>query len=104
MDVAGFKAFFPEFAQTDTIIVQGALSEASRMIATEAWGPFGTTSGALTKADDGQKWLAGHILATTPFGQATRLKPGDGDTIYWKRYAELRDSLGYSFIVSGVLW
>lgn len=104
MDVAGFKAFFPEFAQTDTVIVQGALGEASRMISTDAWGPFGTTSAASTKADDGQKWLAGHILATTPFGQATRLEPGKDDTIYFKRYAELRDSLGFGFVVAGVFF
>lgn len=102
MDVAGFKAFFEEFEMTDAKVVLGALNEAARQIGPDMWGPFGVTSDPETKADDGQKWLAAHILSQTPFGQGTRMEPNKGKSVYWERYEELRDSLGLpSFMVAG---
>ena len=107
MDLAGFVAEFPEFADTNPVVVQAKLDEAARWMdrSSQGWGPFGTTSMASTNADDGQKYLAAHIIAQMPFGASTRMEPTKGQTTYGDRYIELRDSLGTpTFLVAGVLF
>lgn len=96
----------PEFFQTDLVLVADRLSEAAAWMSTDpasAWGAFGTTSNPTTKADHAQKWYAAHLLSQSPLGQATRLEPNKGRTVYLDRYEELRDSLGTpTFLVAGM--
>lgn len=104
MDARGFMAEYPEFSQTDPVLIAAKLAEAARWMDSSAniWGPFGTSSMAATKADDGQKHYAAHLLSQHPFGGATRLEPGKGRTTYLERFEELRDSLGTpTFLVAG---
>jgi hypothetical protein len=48
------------------------LSAAFLEFDTSVWGLFGEVGGPMTKADQGQLYLAAHKLAVSPFGQNAR--------------------------------
>lgn len=95
MDINGFFSRFPELAGANKALVGACLDEAKRWIGTDVWGSFGTTSLATTQADDGQKYVAAHLIATSPLGLSTLNIPNkDGRTQYLDRFEELQSSLG----------
>jgi hypothetical protein len=103
--VAAFQAKFPEFADTESALVQDCLDSAQRNVSTTAWG---------ARADDGVYWLAAHLLRVTQNGAnaasgpisghsvgdvsvsyATTATPGDGlaATAYGVQYVALRSMI-----------
>lgn len=81
MTVSQFLVVQPEFAGVDTTLLQAELDAAALEIDVIVWGP---------KADQGQRYLAAHKLALSPFGQGVRLVAKDGTTTYWTHYERLR--------------
>ncbi len=80
MDLAHFLIAFPEFGEADTPLVQAKLDEAAREIDASVW---------LTRADDGQGYLAAHLLAMSPMGNAAKLVTKDASTTYETHYKRL---------------
>lgn len=91
MNVQTFLIQFPEFAKTDINLVQSMLAAALLEIDPSVW---------RAKADQGQAYLAAHMLATSPFGQNVRLMAKDGTTTYWTRYEKLRGQVASGFRVA----
>lgn len=74
-------------------MVQAELDAAALQIDTAIWGAYATlptSTSTMTKADDGQRYLAAHKLALSPFGQAARLVAKDGGTTYLTHYKKLQ--------------
>ena len=71
--LAMFRAQFPELNGSSDILVAQMLGAASLFLDTSVWGPFGVDGGLMTKADQGQLYLAAHKLAISPFGQNAKL-------------------------------
>lgn len=80
MDITAFLIRFPEFGEVDHPLLQAKLDEASREIDAGVW---------LTRADDGQGYLAAHLLAMSPMGNAAKLVAKDGSTTYETHYKRL---------------
>jgi uncharacterized membrane protein YtjA (UPF0391 family) len=86
MDLATFRARFPEFARASDTLVVAALADAE--------GRAGVATGAAWQA---QKiaYLAAHLLAVSPGGRLLRTTPGgtsvegDATTPYLKEYLDL---------------
>lgn len=78
------RTLFPEFRNTPSDVIQGALSEALHQVSQETFG---------SAYDRAVQLKAAHILAMSPNGEALRLKPkadphGHG-SIYGQRFAAL---------------
>jgi hypothetical protein len=71
LELAAFLVLFPEFGEVDDSLVEGKLAEALRSIDADVWGDF---------ADDGQGYLAAHLLALSPMGNAAKLVDGKKNT------------------------
>lgn len=63
--VEEFIAQFPEFDECPADFIQPFLDDAEECIDRTIWGE--------TKGDIGQKYLAAHMIALSPFGQQARL-------------------------------
>lgn len=70
----------PEFADTDAILVNDALQEASSDLDPNTWGTLLATA---------HKYRTAMVLAESPMGQNARLLIGDGTSTYEKKYKEL---------------
>lgn len=81
MNLAAFRASFPEFRTTSDTLIEATLLRAARKINAEVWG---------TKADDGQGLLTAHLLSLAPNGQQARSTEKSNATTYWKEYVDLR--------------
>lgn len=106
MDIETLRALFPDFLDTDSTLIEGALLRAGAFMGgpdyTE-WGPPGTLA-APTRVDNAQGWLAAYYLITSPFGAGTRAQPNDGkSSIYWQEFEKLRDIAATGFAVAGGL-
>ena len=80
--VAQFRVRFPEFTSTPESLVSIKLAEAGRRINADVWG---------TLADDGQAYLAAHLLSVRPAGERarkTRAAP-DTESTYLREYKRL---------------
>jgi len=75
------KAEFPEFANTDSVLIGYKLADAERMI-----GP----ADAAGLRDDAVKYLACHLVCLAPHGEFARLvesdSPGGASTTYERQY------------------
>ncbi len=81
VDVAGFKTRFPEFANTDTGLIQSCLDEAGRQCDAAVFS---------TRLDDAVRYKAAHLLAVSPMGQDARLVRKDGGSIYNDEFKNLQ--------------
>jgi hypothetical protein len=70
-----FRAQFPEFGPVSDSLVATMLGAATLELDTSVWGAFGSVGTNMTKADQGQMYLAAHKLAASPFGQAAKMVP-----------------------------
>jgi hypothetical protein len=108
VDVSQFLQLFPEFGDTDRVLVQSKLTQAAIRMGgpdTGVWGSLSAGSGnALTQADLAQGNLAAHYLITSPFGTAQRLDPDKGKSTYYEAYEEIELASCSGFIVSGGAW
>lgn len=67
------RAQFPEFNNVSDGLVTSMLAAAALELSTSTWGLFGVVGGPMTKADQGQMYLACHKLAVSPFGQNAKM-------------------------------
>lgn len=72
MDLAGFRARFPEFRTAPDAVVTAALTAAAGETSTD----FGDSY------DEAHGLLAAHKLAISPFGQSARMVSDKGETTY----------------------
>lgn len=79
MDLATFRAAYPEFDRASDDLVSAKLAQAAREVSSEIWD---------TWRDDGIGLLAAHYLATSPNGQMARLAAKEGSSVYYVRYIE----------------
>ncbi len=93
--LADFRVQFPEFEGVSDSLVSSLLGAALLEIDPRVWGPYGV--GSLTKADQGQMYLAAHKLAISPWGQNAR-------TFYVKEQGYSRSTYGqeYFLLMRGV--
>jgi hypothetical protein len=105
-----FRAQFPEFNNVSDTLCTAMLSAASLEFDTGVWGVFGQLGGPITKADQGQMYLAAHKLAVSPFGQNARTVFKEGTynygtggydrTTYGREFLNLRYSVTSGFRVA----
>ena len=79
--LAEFRASFPEFARAADSQVEAFLARALVSVPATTWGVY---------QDEGQMYLAAHLLALSPYGQNSRLESDDKQTTYGLRYRELQ--------------
>lgn len=87
LTLAAFIVRFPEFTAADAGLVQAKLDEADRQIDRTVWDDPGL---AHLLGDDGQGYLAAHLLALSPFGNAAAMVAKDGSTTFEKHYKRLQ--------------
>jgi hypothetical protein len=75
---ASFFVSFPEFSATDVNLVDAKLAEAAAEIDQDVWGD---------RATAGHGYLAAHLLAMSPFGNAAKLVDKSSTTyeVHYKR-------------------
>ncbi len=74
-----WRALYPEFDTAPDALVQGWLDIAANRIDTAVWG---------VRAGEGHCLLTAHLLATSPFGQMSRMSSAAGESVYGVRFAE----------------
>lgn len=67
------RAQFPEANGVSDVLVASMLAAASLELDPTVWGALGQAGGLMTKADQGQMYLAMHKLAISPFGQNAKM-------------------------------
>jgi hypothetical protein len=85
---ASFRARFEELSSASDTLIDAVLAEALTSIDADAWGD---------KADQGQMYLAAHLIAMSPFGVQAGLRAGQGanqTSAYWGTYEDLRRRVG----------
>jgi len=98
--VSSLRAQRPEFAPTDTAVVQAAIDDAVTEVDPRVFGE---------KADQAVSLLAAHKLGISPHGRQARLDPKaqgggpHGATTYGVEYDALVRQCGGGFWVTGVL-
>jgi hypothetical protein len=113
MTPAAFFASFPEFQDTDAIIVAAKLQAAATRMGMagdgiNVWGPFAPAAApgqpqSQTTADLAQGNLAAHYLVSSPFGTNMRLDPkSNGRSIYLDVFEDLMYSVCGGFAVAGI--
>lgn len=107
MLAADFLKLFPEFAETNPLLVSAKLQlAAARMGGPDysVWGPPSSTPGVTPSlADTAQGNLAAHLLMTSPFGTSTLLVQKKGDsskTAYLEAFEELELAVAGGFQVA----
>src|SRR5437660_717192 len=78
MDLATFRASFPEFVGTSDATVTAKLAEAAVCV-----------DARLPLADNRVGYLAAHLISISPFGQQARLSSDKGETTYMVEYTRL---------------
>lgn len=93
MDLATFRALFPEFNGVPDAMITAWLAQAMVSIDATIWG---------TKAALGQGYLTAHYLATSPFGQNAKAvnKFGDVNTTYMQNYKRIQLEVSGGFRVT----
>ena len=90
--LAMMRAQFPEFNNVSDVLCTTMLGAAALELSPLVWGQFGVLGGPITKADQGQMYLAAHKLAVSPFGQNAR-------TVFDKRVGYSRSTYGQEFLM-----
>jgi hypothetical protein len=67
------RAQFPEANGVPDVMVATMLAAAALEIDQSVWGQLGVAGGLMTKADQGQLYLAMHKLAISPYGQNAKV-------------------------------
>lgn len=80
LDLAGFRALFPEFKTAPDPLVQSRLDQAALRVDTSVFG---------TRINEGHGLKAAHLLAISPYGQMARMSSKAGDSTYNVQYREL---------------
>lgn len=78
------RAQFPEANGVSDVLVATMLAAASLELDPRVWGQLGQAGGLMTKADQGQMYLAMHKLAVSPFGQNAKMQV-DGKKVGYRR-------------------
>lgn len=81
VSVRKLKAEFPEFRDTDPVLIQRAIRDATLQIESSVWG---------AKADAGISYLAADIITSGPHGEQARLKKDSNVTTYKDHYERLK--------------
>lgn len=82
MDLAAFRAAFPEFANASDSLVETKLSEALAFVDSEIYG---------TSYNDAHGYMTAHLLTMSPKGRAlARLETDKEATIYLRSFEALR--------------
>lgn len=103
--LAMLRAQFPEAANVSDVLCATMLAAASLELDTSVWGALGAPGGLMTKADQGQLYLAMHKLAISPFGQNAKMmvdgkKVGYRRTTYGQEFLLLQASVISGFRVA----
>lgn len=91
MDVATFRASFPEFRTASDPLIGLRIAEATRRVAPETFGDL---------TEDAIGYLAAHLLATSPMGISQRLDDDKTESTYLKEYLAIRKAKVPRFIVT----
>ena len=89
--VASFRAAFPEFATADNpsdALIQLKIDSAKLQINSTIWG---------SRYDEGVLWLTAMLLASSPFGEPSRLSIDRSHfaTIYHEHFTRLRNTVAF---------
>ena len=90
MTLRQFVRRFPEFRDSDPTLIQSKLDDAAEQIEDDVWGG---------KANQGQAYLAAHLLAINPMGEVMRLEKDSDKTVYLLNYKKLLRQVAYGFRV-----
>ena len=82
--LAMLRAQFPEANGVSDVLIASMLAAAALELDTSVWGALGAPGGLMTKADQGQMYLAMHKLAVSPFGQNAKMMV-DGKKVGYRR-------------------
>lgn len=80
VSLATFRSMHPEFENVPDALCQACLDEALLSLNVERWG---------TMLDIGQRYLAAHRIALSPYGQGTRLVTSKETTTYGTHFDDL---------------
>lgn len=109
MTLDAFLTLFPEFADTNAVLVQGKLNlAAARMGGPDGsvWGATASPGQPPTLADAAQGNLAAHLLMSSPFGVSTLLaqpNDGSGKTAYLEAFLEFEQAVAGGIACAGVV-
>jgi hypothetical protein len=92
VSLSTFRAAFPEFKTAPDALVLEKLGEAAIEIKASVWGDF---------ADKGQKYLAAHLIASSPYGGTARLTKDGQSTTYLLEWNRLKRIVSSGFRVTG---
>lgn len=93
VSISTMKSMHPEFSAVPDSVVGTALSDALSEMDLRVWGEL---------AARGQRLLAAHLLAMSPYGAQSGLRAGSGSnqtSIYWSQYDDLRRRVGTAYRV-----
>lgn len=92
LDLAGFRARFPEFKAVADSYLQAKLDDAALRLSPAVFG---------ARINEAHGWLAAHLAASAPWGYQARLEATkDGSTTYSAAYDKLAQEVGYGFGVT----
>lgn len=104
---SAFVQLFPEFAETNALLIAGKLQLAAvRMGGPDStvWGATAAAGQQPTTADYAQANLAAHMLMASPFGTSTLLaanKGGKASTIYLEEFERMELAMCSGAVVAG---
>lgn len=90
VSVRQFVRKFPVFKDAAPTLIQSKLDDAAGQIFAPTWGD---------KADQGQAYLAAHLLAIDPMGEDMRLSKDSDKTVYFMNYKRLVRQVAFGFRV-----
>lgn len=90
--VRQFVQRFPEFRETDRVLIDACLLEAEAQVGADAWGD---------KRHHGVGYLAAHILSCRPTSEKARLVKDGTSTVYEKTYRRMLSQVASGFRVVG---
>ena len=97
MDLPTFLNQFPEFGDANTqspALVPAMLAAALNELDPTVWGD---------QVDQGQAYLAAHLLATSPYGQAAKMfNSKDGTSTYWWNFQRLKRNVSVPYSINTV--
>lgn len=89
--VPQFVRRFPEFRDTDEVLVQSKINEAHWRVDETVWGD--------DKAPTGIAWLAAHMIAMTPMGEKARIGKDKDSTLYYTEFRRMMREVTSGFRV-----
>src|SRR5262249_53490766 len=97
IDVATFKATYPEFIDAPDNLVQAKLTEAISMVPPAIWGPVGSQQDLVQQ---GTFLYCAKFLAESPYARDMRLVRDDYTTAYDTRLNQLKHIVTSGFRVT----